>query len=56
MEHCYNMMTIMNNTRNISIILYVLGFGWLSMGVLYLLYTEKLTSVGSMTTSVLSFI
>ena len=56
MENCYNMMTIMNNIRNISIILSVLGFGGLSMGVFYLLYTEKLISVGSVTTSVLSII
>ena len=34
----------------------MLGFGGLCMGVFYLLYNEILTSVGSITTSILSFI
>ena len=41
MENCCNMMTSMNNIADISIILYMLGFGGLSMGVFYLLYNEQ---------------
>ena len=56
MDKCYNVMTSsMNTTENISIILYMLGFGGLFMGVFYLLYNEILTRVGYMTTSILSF-
>ena len=50
------MMTIMKNIRNISIILSMLGFGGIFMGVFYLLLNEILTSVGYMTTSILSCI
>ena len=56
MEHCYNMMTIMNNIRTTSIKLSMLGVGVLFMGVFYLLHNGILTSVGYMTTSILSFI
>ena len=56
MEHCCNMMTILNSIRNLSIILYMLGFCVLFMGVFYLAYNEILTSVGYMTTSILSCI
>ena len=56
METCYNMMTIMNNIRTMTIILSLLEFGGLFIGVFYLLYNEILTSVGYITTSILSFI
>ena len=56
MEYCFNMMTIMNNIRTMRIMLSMLGLGGLFMGVFYLLYNEILTSVGYMTTSILSFI
>ena len=42
--------------KSIGIILSMLGFGGLYMGVFYLLYIEILTSVGYITTSILSFI
>ena len=47
------MMTIMNS---INIILSMLGLGALFMAVFYVLYNEILTSVGYMTTSILSCI
>ena len=56
MENCYNMMTIMNNIRIMNIPLSVLGFGGLCIVVFYVLYNEILTSVGYMTTSILSYI
>ena len=56
MENCYTMMTIINNIRTICIILSVLGFGGLFMGVFYSVYNEILTSVGYVTTCILSFI
>ena len=64
MDYYFNMMTSMLNIENvmktynksISIILSMLGFGGLFMGVFNLLYNETLTSVGYMTTSILSCI
>ena len=50
------MTTTMNSIRIVSIILSMLGFGGSFMGVFYLLYNEILTSVGYMTTSILSLI
>jgi len=56
MEHCYNVMASMDNKDNISIMLYMLGFGGLFMGVVYLSNNEVLTHVGYITTSILSCI
>ena len=56
METCCNMMGIMNNIRTMNMKLSMLGFGGLFIVVLYLVYNEILTSVGYMTTSILSFI
>ena len=56
MENCYNMMTIMSNIGNRSIILSMLGFGGLFVGAFYLFYNEILASVDYMTTSISSLI
>ena len=48
-------MIIKTYDKSITIILFILGFGGLFIGVFNVLYDERLTSVGYMTTSILSF-